>query len=126
MTETNELRCMLDEAGVEWHDDGYETTCTVWTANGITWHGLWRDGSIELLAHHLTPEQAIAATVGRGTCEADETETIKCWVKCKDEPNTEHMELIHVMECSECGHTYEHVNGDYEFCPRCGRKRVDE
>ena len=66
-----------------------------------------------------------AAMVGRGTCEADETETIKCWVKCKDEPSTEHMELIHVMECSECGHTYEHVNGDYEFCPRCGRKRVD-
>ena len=62
--------------------------------------------------------------IGRGTCEADETETIKCWVKCKDEPSTERMELIHVMECSECGHTYEHVNGDYEFCPRCGRRRV--
>lgn len=81
---------------------------------------------LDLEFHEVfTPAQAIAATVGRGTCEADETETIKCWVKCKDEPNTEHMELIHVMECSECGHTYEHVNGDYEFCPRCGKKRVD-
>lgn len=81
---------------------------------------------LDLEFHEVfTPAQAIAATVGRGTCEADETETIKCWVKCKDEPSTEHMELIHVMECSECGHTYEHVNGDYEFCPRCGRKRVD-
>lgn len=29
---------------------------------------------------------------------------------------------IHVMECSECGRTYEHVNGDYEYCPRCGRR----
>lgn len=33
---------------------------------------------------------------------------------------------VHVMECSECGHTYEHVNGDYEFCPRCGRRIVRE
>lgn len=65
MNATEDLRRLLDEAGVEWHDDGYATTCTVWTANGITWHGLWRDGSIELLAHHLTPAQAIAATVGR-------------------------------------------------------------
>lgn len=29
---------------------------------------------------------------------------------------------IHVMECRKCGHTYEHVNGDYEFCPRCGKR----
>lgn len=70
------------------------------------------------------PEQL--AYVPERTCNADETDVIKCWIKCKDEPSTEHMELVHVMECSECGHTYEHVNGDYEFCPRCGRKRVDE
>lgn len=29
---------------------------------------------------------------------------------------------IRVMECSACGGTYEHVNGSYEFCPRCGRR----
>jgi hypothetical protein len=57
-----------------------------------------------------------------GTCKADETDTIKCWVKRKGEPGVERMELIHVMECSECGSTYEHVNGGYEFCPRCGRR----
>jgi len=62
-TATEVLRRLLDEAGVEWHDDGYATTCTVWTANGIVWHGLWRDGRIELIAH-LTPEQSIAATLG--------------------------------------------------------------
>lgn len=129
------LRRMLDEAGVEWHDDGYATTCTVWTANGITWHGLWRDGSIELLAHHLTPEQAIAATFGScnrssnctnsertETCEADETDLIP-FVRA-DSDDFE-VDYIHVMECTECGHVYEHVNGDYEFCPRCGRKRED-
>ena len=110
-----------------------------WVAQGITFWN--RDDGCECLAYgyqadgvpklavkvvgFTDPAQAIDATVGRGTCEADETETIKCWVKCKDESSTEHVELIHVMECSECGHTYEHVNGDYEFCPRCGRKRVD-
>jgi len=67
-----------------------------------------------------------AATLGSGTCDADETDVIKCWVKCEDEPNTERMELIHVMECSACGGTYEHVSGSYEFCPRCGKKVVDE
>jgi ribosomal protein S27AE len=25
-----------------------------------------------------------------------------------------------------CGGTYEHVNGSYEFCPRCGKKVVRE
>lgn len=130
MTATDELRRMLTEAGVE-----YETYTEQQTGfEHVKWsfgeHGN-ADFNLEFgepwLAMYGTisgPAQAIAATVGRGTCEADETETIKCWVKCKDEPSTEHMELIHVMECSECGHTYEHVNGDYEFCPRCGRKRV--
>ena len=124
MTATDELRRMLDERGVEWDYGITGAVSTRFNANGVelTFIGM-RDGVT--CSTILTPEQAIAATVGRGTCEADETETIKCWVKCKDEPSTERMELIHVMECSECGHTYEHVNGDYEFCPRCGRKRVD-
>lgn len=124
MTPTEELRRMLDEVGVEWDYGITGTASTRFNANGVelTFVGM-RDGVT--CSTILTPAQAIAATLGRGTCEADETETIKCWVKCKDEPSAEHMELIHVMECSECGHTYEHVNGDYEFCPRCGRKRVD-
>ena len=32
---------------------------------------------------------------------------------------------VHVMECSECGRTYEHVNGDYEYCPHCGRRIME-
>ena len=96
MTATDELRLMLDERGI----------------------------ILGACEQDITPEQAIAATLGVGTCHADETDTIKCWVKCKDEPSTEHMELIHVMECSACGGTYEYVNGGYEFCPRCGRRHA--
>ena len=121
MTATDVLRRLLDERGVEWGDDGYPTTCTVWASDDIVWHGLWRDDCIELIAH-LTPEQAIAATLGAGTCEADETDLIP-FVRA-DSGDFE-VDYIHVMECTECGHVYEHVNGDYEFCPRCGRKRKD-
>lgn len=30
-------------------------------------------------------------------------------------------EVIHVLECSECGKTCEHVNGSYPRCPNCGK-----
>lgn len=111
MSATDELRRMLDEAGVEWHDDGYATTCTAWSSNGITWYGLWRDGSIELLAHHLTTEQAIAATVGCGTCH----------VMTIGEFNGEGTEYYDV--CSNCG--YEFDDDPLNYCPNCGRKVVD-
>ena len=35
-------------------------------------------------------------------------------------------EVIHVLECSACGRTCEHVNGSYPRCPHCGAKVVDE
>ena len=55
-----------------------------------------------------------------GTCIADETDTWEC--VCDQIGRYGKCVTIHVMECSECGHTYEHVNGDYEFCPHCGRR----
>ena len=44
----------------------------------------------------------------RGGCQLEETETLE---------NV----TAHVLECSECGRTCEHVNGDYPRCPYCGR-----
>lgn len=54
---TEILRRLLDERGVEWDDDGYPTTCTVWASDGIVWHGLWRDDCIELIAWQVTPNR---------------------------------------------------------------------
>ena len=54
-------------------------------------------------------DEVEAAGLGSGTCNPEETATLE---------NV----TAHVMECDECGGTYEHVNGDYERCPRCGRK----
>ena len=85
------------------------------------------------MAYHMGYDDALARrkpdaskvhVFGRGTCIADETETISVrgdtWGYYFDKHFT-----IHVMECSECEHTYEHVNGDYEFCPHCGRRVVE-
>lgn len=66
--------------------------------------------------------EAVGWIVGPETCQADETETIEC--VCDDVWHYGKRLTVHVMECSECGHTYEHVNGSYEFCPRCGAKVI--
>lgn len=31
---------------------------------------------------------------------------------------------VHILECSACGGTCEHVNGEYEYCPRCGCRNI--
>jgi hypothetical protein len=71
-TATERLRALLDERGVEWDaddeamDDGSLSQVTYWYCNGIEWSA---DGRDEYLAFDavqlLTPEQAIAATLGR-------------------------------------------------------------
>ena len=106
MTATDELRRLLDERGVEWSDGGYAETATVWEADGILWHGLWRDGAIELVAT-MTPEQAVEATLGRGTCRMGDGG------------------YGHPFVCSECGAAFD-CDADVNYCPNCGRKVVDE
>ena len=59
----------------------------------------------------------------RGVCSADETDTLECVFDGIGHYGKR--VTIHVMECSECGRTYEHVNGDYEYCPHCGRHIVE-
>lgn len=67
--------------------------------------------------------QAIEATLGPETCQADETDTWEC--VCDGIGHYGERMTIHVMECDKCGHTYEHVNGSYEYCPHCGRRIVE-
>lgn len=57
-----------------------------------------------------TPEQAIAATLGAGTCHI-----------------TDNGPWGYPYVCSECGASFDpDVNGgDFNFCPNCGRKVVD-
>ena len=123
MTATERLRELLDERGVEWKE---HNLFTVWESHGGVWEAFEYKGKLNVWrsagGYRCTPEQAIEATLGREECRADETDTIKATYN--DNNHTKHV-TIHEMECSACGHTYEHVNGDYEYCPRCGRKVVE-
>ena len=73
MSATDTIRAMLDERGVEWSaTDTYRLLVTSWNdASGHSWAFMeHRDGSFsKLTAYHLTPEQAIEATLGRGENE---------------------------------------------------------
>lgn len=109
MTATDELRRLLDERGVE-HYDG--TECTLWdyeqTSDSTGCYRCSadeiRDGFVNVWMHHLTPEQAIDATLGRGTCH--DTALEGEW-----------------FECSECGTVRQLIHPHY--CPNCGRKVTD-
>ena len=126
MTATDELRRLLDERGVEWVEKSQYPLMkcdTAWGDSERFSFAEYVDGGTLLFAVDITPEQAVEATLGGGTCNADETDTWEC---VRDDLGGYGKTLtVHVMECTECGHTYEHVNGSYEFCPRCGRKVVD-
>lgn len=109
MTATDELRRMLDERGVELRDDSsiYGTRRTVWTANGVTYVAAEVSGRLKV-SGYLTPEQAIEATLGRGTCRLER------------EPDSDRL-----WWCSSCHSYHEHVSEfPWEYCPRCGAKVV--
>lgn len=72
MSETEKLRRLLTEAGVEWgniRNDGSESDyLTEWQFDGIEGHAIateWAVGHLTVcIAHPMSPEQAIAATLG--------------------------------------------------------------
>lgn len=105
MTATDELRALLDERGVEWEG-----------TPGVTFWGNCSALDIatnekEKVHLHLccTPEQAIAATLGRGECN-------DVW---GDDP-------FAAFRCSECGarHNVRSASDKHviRFCYNCGRR----
>ena len=66
---------------------------------------IFHNGAYEAIADELN------ATLGGGKCKLVETDSY-----------SNAYEVIHVLECSECGETCEHVNGSYKRCPNCGRQ----
>lgn len=118
---TERLRALLDERGVEhidpaewltyWHDtDGH-----VWSAMEMS-TGLLSVSTAGVGS--LTPEQAVAATLGPETCRFEQIPE----------------ELYDDIECSECGVALWGFHMDIEgegcptrprYCPNCGRKVVE-
>ena len=115
MTATDELRRLLDERGVEWR--GGLPTETMVEADGLDLlYVALPDGRVRaFIRNYLTPEQAIEATLGRGTCRMTRVE------------NEERI-LCGWVECSECGPVYppavKAIQDAIRFCPYCGRRVV--
>ena len=105
---TKILRRMLDERGVEWWQKKRHTCWKVGKGQEVEMWRAWEahDGSLTLKVDYiydLTPEQAIAATLGTGTCHEIEDEDTGFIV------------------CSECGAVHdESYTACYCWC--CGRR----
>ena len=121
MTPTERLRALLDECGVEYRTHG--TTDRTWFEVGhISWFIHERENrNFTADAVFLTPEQAIAATLGSCNCTNDCT-------------NSERTETCHNVwdieltgrlrfQCSECGAVSLEITPN--FCPVCGRRVVE-
>ena len=136
MTATDELCRLLDEADIEYkvtschlcsstewecdlgnavfyevHTNGY-TRVTIHYKDGMTHFQI--TSNLKPPERYVTPEQAIAATVGRGTCH------LRPWEMERD---------TGFYDCMECDCGYVADVGDWaewHFCPNCGRKVVDE
>lgn len=124
-----EMQDRLRESGIDSELVTYQNPKAVgvkWQANGIVWTYDWYGQTPQALSTcmHYLPEQAIAATVGAGTC--------------KDLGGTG-ANGEDVFNCSECGCVLSLYDGegvntlctsfiyDYpRFCPECGARVVSE
>lgn len=139
MSATDELRRILNERGVEW-ESGLPTETIVREPNDALYVER-PDGRMHVyFRSYLTPEQAIAATLGpcSDSCNCSNSERTGLDAATLGR-GTCHMELTElrgpaytdVYQCSECGEEVMvgTVMGESErprWCPWCGRKVVDE
>lgn len=101
---TDELRRLLDERGVE-----YRVSATGYSIDigpNMTAYANRTDTTLDVSLRGFTPEQAVEATLGRGTCEVVEYE------------NTG------IPVCSECGAIQTEDYTVY-YCWCCGRRVVE-
>lgn len=121
---TEILRRLLDERGVEYELTAWSCGAAVWwrDSSGAMWraHDNEIDELLSLYAwNSLTPEQAVEATLGRGTCHpiisdnlTESEGTGDAWA-----------------DCSECGHLLfvltDPNSTPPNYCSNCGRRVVE-
>jgi predicted RNA-binding Zn-ribbon protein involved in translation (DUF1610 family) len=115
MTATDELLTILKEHGVEHYEHEAPATDCIAFFDGNGWHDCWEsvDGEVNV-TFSMTPEQAIAATLGAGTCHNNAPA---------------YLDFL----CSECGFVHYHSDtndtgdgNEWHFCPNCGREVVTD
>ena len=113
MTATEELRRMLDERGVEWDElqDCEGGKMTRWRDSMGRYVTACDDGVVTFFADFYwgpTPQQAIDATLGRGTCEVEYVSDWMGW------------------HCKACDVLWQGLRDQRpHYCPNCGRRVVD-
>ena len=108
MTATERLRELLDARGVQVVDNVFGITWDYYSDPHTATDSL--DGTRTLIVSGLTPEQAIAATLGAGECEMEYGGDIT--------PDT--AKAMGVYFCSECGSPIYNDCMPY-FCGYCGK-----
>ena len=118
MSATDELRRMLDERVVEWRDLGCNDTS--WKSkSGILCKALLRHDreSLYVRVYGVTPNQAIDATLGRGTCK----------MVVDNHHRVDNVTTSWGCVCSACGGFQQYTHGEkWAYCPNCGAKVVRE
>ena len=109
MTATERLRQLLDERGVVYSREGCETffkNVHIWAIN---------DKKLCISISGLSPEQAVEATLGRGTCRDTGMDRFECsGCGC----------TLDLEDAASCEPTM-WVDGEAavpRFCPGCGRE----
>ena len=121
MTATDELRRMLDERGVKWMPVAWSPKRETFyhAANGVGFCAdEYTDGVKIYTDATITPEQAVEATLGRGTCHAIVSDNLT-----ESEGTGDAW-----ADCSECGHLLfvltDPTSEPPAYCPWCGAKVV--
>ena len=114
MTATDELRKLLDNRGVE-YGSGFGGD-TLWTGRyGIEWRWDKQEDTLAMYSHTITPEQAIAATLGtpERTCHIEERYIDWYCDACFEMVGT----------CDTTSELF--IDGNaiklWNYCPNCGR-----
>ena len=132
MSVTDELRSLLDEHGIEWwHDTDVSPDHTEWMTDRMAFTSLGIDGDMLAVKtiSKMTPEQAIAATVGRGMCR---TVLMDCFGNPPFNKSGLNGNDV-VCGCSECGAPWgttglfrgNKIRHNFKACPICGRTVQD-
>jgi len=122
MSATDELRRMLDERGVEYsaREDSWGKE-TYWIVDHCPYRFSERGEYGSCVLHNLTPEQAIAATLGNSRAEASGCE-------CEMRRYRNVLGPIDEWQCSKCEADVKGLADDTppKFCPNCGAKVIEE